>query len=92
MPATGRAAAATMTPAAVGSTASSHAATATEEIKAVDSLVRLHGLATPEKVEINITARNQLEGLDDEALLRMAGQTIRLTPEEYRVLEDNEDE
>lgn len=72
--------------------AHSHAATATEEIKAVDSLVRLHGLATPEKVEINITARNQLEGLDDEALLRMAGQTIRLTPEEYRVLEDNEDE
>ena len=58
----------------------------------MDSLVRLHGLATPEKVEINITARNQLEGLDDEALLRMAGQTIRLTPEEYRVLEDNEDE
>lgn len=72
--------------------AHAHAATATEEIKAVDSLVRLHGLATPEKVEINITARNQLEGLDDEALLRMAGQTIRLTPEEYRVLEDNEDE
>ena len=71
--------------------AHAHAATATEEIKAVDSLVRLHGLATPEKVEINISRKDQLEGLDDEALLRLAGQTVLLAPDQYQVRE-TEDE
>jgi len=59
------------------------AATATEEIKAVDSLVKLHGLASPEKVEVQVTSRGQLEGMSDEDLLRMTGQTISLAPSEY---------
>jgi hypothetical protein len=62
-----------------------------EEIKAVDSLVKLHGLATPEKVEININSRNQLEGLDDDALMRLAGQTVLLSPDQYQVREDEDE-
>lgn len=58
-------------------------ATAAEEIRAVDSLVKLHGLATPEKVELTVTSRSQLESLDDEALLKLAGQDIDLSPEDY---------
>lgn len=63
-------------------------ATATEEIKAVDSLVKLHGLATPERVELNITTRSQMESLDDEALLRLAGQEIALSPLDYLVVNE----
>lgn len=64
------------------------AATATEEIKAVDSLVKLHGLASPEKVSVTISSRDQLEGLGDEELLRLAGQTILLTPDQYTEVGD----
>lgn len=59
------------------------AANATEEIKAVDSLVKLHGLATPEKVEININTREQLQSIPDEELLNIAGQDILLSPDQY---------
>ena len=65
-------------------------ATAMEEIRAVDSLVKLHGLATPEKVEVNITHRSQMEAMDDEALLKLAGQNIQLTPEDYKVVSDED--
>lgn len=58
-------------------------ATALEEIRAIDSLVKLHGLATPEKVEVSITRRDQLQQLDDEKLLEIAGQDITLNPEDY---------
>lgn len=61
------------------------AATATEEIKAVDSLVKLHGLAEPEKREIVVTSRQQMETLDDSKLLELAGQDILLSPDEYVV-------
>ena len=47
--------------------------TAAEKIRAVDSLVKLHGLATPEKVEVQITSRSQMDALDDEALLKLTG-------------------
>lgn len=64
--------------------------TSAEKIRAVDSLVKLHGLATPEKVEINITARSQMEEMDDEALLKLAGQDIILEPEDYvEVVDDH---
>lgn len=62
--------------------------TATEEIKAVDSLVRLHGLAAPEKKEIKVTSRDELESLDSEELLKLSGSTINLNPEEYSEVED----
>lgn len=65
-------------------------ATAMEEIRAVDSLVKLHGLATPEKVEVNITNRSQMETMDDEQLLKMAGQDIQLSPDEYKVTHDED--
>lgn len=61
------------------------AATATEEIKAVDSLVKLHGLAEPEKREITITSREQMETMDDSKLLAIAGQDILLSPDDYVV-------
>lgn len=67
--------------------AHSKATTATEEIKAVDSLVKLHGLASPEKTEIQITRADQLEGLDDAELARIAGQDIELSPDDYFVKE-----
>lgn len=66
------------------------AATATEEIKAVDSLVKLHGLAAPEKMEVEITRRDQLEGMSDEDLMRVMGdKAIVLDPSEYRRLSED---
>ena len=59
--------------------------TAGEKIRAVDSLVKLHGLATPEKVEIDITSRSQMDAIDDAELLKIAGQDIHLSPSEYAV-------
>lgn len=63
--------------------------TAGEKIRAVDSLVKLHGLATPEKVEINITSREQMDSMDDQALMEMAGQDILLSPDEYTEVHDD---
>ncbi|MBH0050706.1 MULTISPECIES: hypothetical protein [unclassified Pseudoalteromonas] len=65
-------------------------ATAMEEIRAVDSLVKLHGLATPDRVEINVTNRGQMENMDDEQLLKLAGQDIQLSPDEYVEVGDAE--
>jgi|TARA_R110000744_G_scaffold355849_1_gene462477 hypothetical protein len=63
--------------------------TSAEKIRAVDSLVKLHGLATPEKVEINVTNRGQMDQLDDEALLKLSGQDIQLSPDDYMVIEND---
>lgn len=57
--------------------------TSAEKIRAVDSLVKLHGLATPERVEINITSRAQMDALGDDELMRMAGQDIILDASQY---------
>ena len=65
-------------------------ATAMEEIRAVDSLVKLHGLATPDRVEVNVTNRGQMENMDDEQLLKLAGQDIQLSPDEYVEVGDAE--
>ena len=65
-------------------------ATATEEIKAVDSLVKLHGLLAPDKVEVTITRRDQLESLSDEKLLEMSGHDLALDPSQYEVIEEEE--
>tara|TARA_R110000850_G_scaffold148836_3_gene271166 strand:- start:4235 stop:4744 length:510 start_codon:yes stop_codon:yes gene_type:complete len=65
-------------------------ATAMEEIRAVDSLVKLHGLATPERVEINVTNRGQMETMDDEALMKLAGQDIQLSPDAYMEVHDED--
>lgn len=65
-------------------------ATAMEEIRAVDSLVKLHGLATPERVEINVTNRGQMETMDDEQLMKLAGQDIMLSPDSYMVVHDED--
>jgi rRNA maturation endonuclease Nob1 len=64
------------------------AETAAEEIRAVDSLVKLHGLATPERVEVNITRRDQLEEMDDKELLKMTGQDIQLSPADYAEVQE----
>ena len=64
-------------------------ATSMEEIRAVDSLVKLHGLAAPEKKEIEITNRSQLEELSDEELLKMADKTYDLDPHDYMTVEDD---
>ena len=52
-------------------------ATATEMKNTVDSLVKLHGLGTPDnatQVNINIdTTPKQLERMSDEELLKIAG-------------------
>lgn len=65
-------------------------ATAMEEIRAVDSLVKLHGLATPDRVEVNVTNRGQMENMDDEQLLKLTGQDIQLSPDEYVEVGDAE--
>jgi len=54
------------------------AANATEMKNTVDSLVKLHGLATPDQatqINVNInTSSKQLERLSDEELLKLVGQ------------------
>jgi hypothetical protein len=56
---------------------------ATEEIKAVDSLVKLYGLAEPEKRDVRVGSLEQLRELDDEALMEQMGEEILLDPSEY---------
>lgn len=67
--------------------AHSHAACATEEIKAVDSMVKLWGLAAPEKKEVQITSKKQLEAMSDSELQKLTGMTYNLDPSEYIVSE-----
>lgn len=67
------------------------AESAAEEIRAVDSLVKLHGLAEPEKREIKITSRGDMESMSDEDLLAMAGSELRLSPDQYKVIDDGEE-
>lgn len=64
------------------------AANATEEIKAVDSLVKLHGLASPEKVELTVTSREQLHTMSDAELMKLTGEEILLKPEDYHEVKD----
>ncbi len=45
---------------------------ATEEIKAIDSLVKLHGIAAPEKREVKVTNESQIRSLPTEELIRLA--------------------
>ena len=55
----------------------SSCANATEMKNTVDSLVKLHGLSTPEpstQVNIQINGVKQLERMSDEELLKIAGQ------------------
>ena len=61
------------------------AANATEMKNTVDSLVKLHGLGTPDtatQININVnTTAKQLERLTDEELLEIAGrETAYLEP------------
>jgi hypothetical protein len=63
---------------------------ATEEIKAVDSLVRLHSLAEPEKKVIEVHRADQIKDLDDQALIELAGYDISLDPKDYEVVTDND--
>ena len=63
-------------------------ATATEEVNAVDKLIKLHGLNTPEKVEVNITRRDQLDELGDDELMKLSGRDILLAPEDYTQVEE----
>ncbi len=58
-------------------------ATATEEVTALRELIKLHGLNTPETIEVNFTRKDQLEEASDEELLKLAKQDIHLSPEDY---------
>lgn len=69
--------------------AHSKAENATEMIRATDSLVKLHGLAEPEKKEIKVTSRNEIQALDSDELLRLAGSDIQLTPDDYIEVTDD---
>lgn len=64
----------------------------TEEIKAVQELIKLHGLAAPEKREIEITRHDQLRELDDRELQQMAGMDIDLDPSSYAISYEDNDE
>nr|DAW72812.1 MAG TPA: hypothetical protein [Caudoviricetes sp.] len=68
--------------------AHSHAADATEEIRAVDSMVKLWGLAAPEKKQVEITNKKQLEMLSDQELQQLTGMTYNLDPGDYKVSHD----
>lgn len=61
---------------------------AATEIRAVDSLVKLHGLAAPEKKEIKVTSSEQLRTLDDATLMELAGSEIKLDPSQYTEVSD----
>lgn len=65
--------------------AHAHAPDAMTEIKATDSMVKLWGLAAPEKKEIEITNKKQLEMLSDAELQRLTGMTYNLSPADYVV-------
>ena len=65
--------------------AHSTAENSSEKIRAVDSLVKLHGLAEPEKKEIKITTRDQMQALDSDKLLEIAGSDLVLSPDDYKV-------
>jgi hypothetical protein len=56
---------------------------ATEEIKAVDSLVKLYGLSEPEKREVTVRATADIQELEDKDLMEMAGMDILLDPADY---------
>lgn len=58
-------------------------ANATEEIKAIDSLVNLFGLKEPEKKEVTVRSRAELQELSDKDLMELAGQDIVLDPSQY---------
>lgn len=66
--------------------AHSTADTAAERIRAVDSLVKLHGLSEPEKKEITVTSKEQLRTMDTEELSRIAGSDILLDPSQYMTI------
>jgi hypothetical protein len=60
---------------------------ATEEIKAVDSLVRLHDLLAPQKVELAVANVDQIKELDDKELAKLSGLDIDLSPDAYAVVD-----
>ncbi|WP_286300764.1 hypothetical protein [Vibrio apostichopi] len=65
------------------------AVNATEMIKAVDSMVKLHGLAAPEKQEVTITSKRDVLAQTEEELLAalgnsIGGREIILNPEDYK--------
>lgn len=55
----------------------------TEEIKAVDSLVKLYGLSEPEKREMVVRTKADIQELEDSDLIAMAGEEILLDPSQY---------
>ncbi|OMO22310.1 hypothetical protein [Vibrio lentus] len=65
------------------------AVNATEMIKAVDSMVKLHGLAAPEKQEVTVTNHHQVTQASEAELLELiggavGGREIILNPEDYK--------
>jgi hypothetical protein len=66
------------------------AATATEEIAAIRELGKMNGLYAPEqKVNVNVNHEvknlKQLQQLDDEKLIELAGDAIVLDPSQYEI-------
>jgi phage terminase small subunit len=80
--------------------AHSKAATATEEINAVKELGKMHDLYESDKhrgnttnvlIDKRVTNVRQIERATEEDLLALAGDTISLNPEDYRIVEGNDD-
>lgn len=57
--------------------------TSADKIKAVDSLVKLHGLAEPERKELVFGTVEQMREMDTEALMELAESDIELDPSQY---------
>lgn len=71
-----------------------NAATATEQIMAVRAMVDLHGIAKPQKVEVEHkhTHTHQLEQLETDELMKLAGMDYLTLEGEYEVVEEAEQE
>jgi len=78
--------------------AHSHSATATEEISAIRELGKLHDLYLDNKKQIDInvnqkiTNYTQIERATEEQLIELAGETIDLDPDSYKIEYEYEEE
>lgn len=69
-----------------------NAATATEQVMAVRAMIDLHGIQEPKKVEVDHkhTHTHQLEQLETDELMKLAGMESLTLEGEFTVVEDGE--
>lgn len=68
------------------------AANTMEEVRAIDSLIKLHGIAAPERKEITATVTNisEIQQMSDEQLAALSGRTLLLDPTQYMEVKNGE--